>query len=210
MGGPREGGLPLFFALGPIMFTHTCQGMLTTLPYVLGVYMVRDFLTSNDGLPPPEERVGTLTGLLGACFCAAQLLTSYPLGLLSDRLGRRPIIVFGNASCVASVIAFGLSGTYFQAVAARFAGGIFNAIIGAEKAMIGELLSPDEQAQAMGYISLTWGIGTILGPMFGGVLASPCGPHGLFRRHQEAWVCSPGSLIRQRYESIIAVHFSFL
>lgn len=64
------------------------QGILTTLPFTLAVYMVRDF-ESRGGAPPSEATVGRLTGLLAAVFCAAQLVTSYPWGLISDRVGRK-------------------------------------------------------------------------------------------------------------------------
>jgi MFS family permease len=115
------------------------QGLTTTLPYVIAVYMVRDFLAAQDpnGLPPSEERVGKLTGYLGACFCFAQLITSYPVGMLSDVVGRRIIIIIGNISCVIGVLFFGLSSNYTRAILSRLCAGFFNAIIGAEKAMIG-------------------------------------------------------------------------
>lgn len=162
--------------LSALFFTHMTQGLTTTLPYVIAVYMVRDFLAAQDpdGLPPSEEHVGALTGLLGASFCAAQLITSYPLGMLSDIVGRRIIIIIGNISCVIGVLFFGLSSNYTHAVLSRFAAGLFNAIIGAEKAMIGESLDSAQQAKAMGHISLMWGIGTMIGPTIGGLLANPC------------------------------------
>ena len=82
------------------------------LPFALGAYMVRDFLVRDAFLseaaaaaaapgpgsalglahppaPVSEAAVGRLSGMLGACFCAAQLLTSYPWGRASDALGRR-------------------------------------------------------------------------------------------------------------------------
>jgi MFS family permease len=173
---------------------------LTTLPYVVSVYMVRDFLAADDpgGIPPSEDRVGVLTGLLGASFCSAQLLTSFPLGMLSDRIGRKPIIVFGNISCVAGVLAFGVSGTYAAAVAARAVAGLLNAMIGATKAVIGDVLEPGEQAKAMGYISLAWGVGTMVGPTMGGFLARPCTPEGVLGSFGGEGVCGPGALLRRK------------
>jgi MFS family permease len=159
------------------------QGMQTTLPYVIGVFMVRDFLsaasssaTGGTPSPPPSEaQVGKLTGLLGASFCAAQLVTSYPLGRLSDRIGRRPLILLGNLSCIVSVLAFGFSATYAQATLSRIVGGLTNAVIGAEKAILGESLGPEEQSLAMAHLSMMWGVGVLLGPALGGLLARPCG-----------------------------------
>ncbi len=72
------------------VFSQACllQGILTTLPFTLAVYMVRDF-QAQGGHPPDEATVGRLTGLLAAVFCAAQLVTSYPWGIVSDRVGRK-------------------------------------------------------------------------------------------------------------------------
>jgi MFS family permease len=94
--------------------------------------------------------------------------------MLSDVIGRRIIIILGNISCVIGVLVFGLSTNYSQAVLSRFCAGLFNAIIGAEKAMIGESLNAAHQAKTMGHISLMWGIGTMIGPTIGGLLANPC------------------------------------
>ncbi len=151
----------------PIWYTHLTQGLHTTMPYVLSVYMVRGFL----GEDADEELVGYRVGLLGAAFCLAQTFTSYLLGLLSDRIGRKPIIVMGNVSCAVGVVLFGMSQTLVGAVLTRLAMGATNGIIGAEKAYIGDNMSRDEQAEAMGLISLTWGVGSLLGPLLGGALS---------------------------------------
>ena len=157
--------------------------------------MVRDFLAA-DGSEPDEASVGQLVGLLGAAFCAAQLITAYPLGILSDRVGRRPIIVLGNLSCVVSVLGFGMSGSFFQAAASRFVGGALNGVIGAEKAVIGESLLREEQAKAMGWVSLAWGVGSLIGPMLGGVLARPCVEGGVLASSEH--FCAAGGLMTRR------------
>ena len=159
--------------------------------------MVRGFLNEEDGVKVSEQKVGELTGILGACFCAAQLFTSYPIGKLSDRIGRRPIILLGNLVCVVSTILFGLSRTYMQAVCSRILGGLFNAIIGAEKAIIGESLSPEQQSIAMSHISAMWGIGTLLGPAIGGALSHPCQQHTPIL--SSSTLCSDPNGILRRY-----------
>lgn len=52
------------------------------------VYMVRDFQAAA-GDAASEQAVGRATGMLAATFCAAQLVTSYPWGMVSDRVGRK-------------------------------------------------------------------------------------------------------------------------
>ena len=146
--------------------THLTQGLHTTMPYVLSVYMVRGFL----GEDAEEEAVGYRVGILGAGFCLAQTFTSLPLGLLSDRIGRKPIMVMGNISCAVGVVMFGLSRNLSQALFTRLAMGATNGIIGAEKAYIGDNMSREDQAEAMSLISLTWGVGSLVGPLLG----APC------------------------------------
>ncbi|KAL4425550.1 hypothetical protein ABPG75_009566 [Micractinium tetrahymenae] len=187
--GDSLGAAALFHAFLPLYFTHLNQGILTTLPFTLAVYMVRDF-EAEGGRPPSEATVGRLTGLLAAVFCAAQLVTSYPWGIISDRVGRKPVMIIGNISCVLGVLGFGLAGSYAQAMAARAVGGALNAIILAEKAMLGEGVPRASQATAFGNLSLCWGLGTLAGPMIGGSLAAPCSS----ALRMEA-LCREGSLL---------------
>lgn len=190
----------MIIKLAAIWFTHFTQGLHTTLPYVLSVYMIRMFLTevqqgNGDVQGISEELVGFRTGVLGAAFCFAQTLTSFWLGRLSDKVGRKVIIVIGNISCATGVFFFGLSENFTQACVVRLAMGATNGIIGAEKALIGDVLTREEQSEAMGYISMTWGIGTLIGPMIGGFLSNPC-TQGFFSRDQG--VCEPGGLFERK------------
>jgi fucose permease len=205
MPGVVMGGRGMW-SLWPLWYTHFTQGLHTTLPYVLSVYMVRAFLLDQGGVDggADETAVGFKVGILGAAFCFSQTFTSYPLGLLSDRVGRKPILVLGNVSCAVGVVAFGLSGDFAQALVTRLAMGATNGIIGAEKAYIGDNLSREEQAEAMGLISLTWGIGSLVGPLLGGLLSNPCdlvtipgvcGAGGLFVTRPFSLPCIFASLI---------------
>lgn len=123
------------------------------MPFTIAVYMVRHYeeqagrpiITTED-----EQRVARLTGawaasclvlictsthdaspgLLASLFQAAQVLTSFLLGKISDSLGRKPILVLGNIAGTLSILAFGLAGTYQGAATARFVGGLLNGVIG--------------------------------------------------------------------------------
>ena len=64
--------------------------------------------------------------LQAACFCAAQFVSSWPWGVVSDRIGRKPMLIMSNVSSCASVILFGLSGNFKLAAIFRLMGGLFN------------------------------------------------------------------------------------
>ena len=67
------------------------QGMQLTLPFTIAVYMVRNWEGHIS-----EERVSRLTGLLAAVYSSSSFLTALGWGYLSDHIGRKPVVVFGN------------------------------------------------------------------------------------------------------------------
>ncbi|KAK9832715.1 hypothetical protein WJX81_003365 [Elliptochloris bilobata] len=165
------------------------EGVQITIPYVIGVYMIRSF----EGPSPDESRVGRLTGTLTSCFCAAQFLTAYCWGLASDQIGRKKLVLMSNLSSTVFSVFFGLSNSYWWAASVRFAQGFFNCVFGNVRAMVADSLIPDTQATALGFISMSWGLGAVLGPVLGGAFAFPCDSYG-------NWfpLCGEGQLFRRR------------
>ncbi|KAG2501487.1 hypothetical protein HYH03_001264 [Edaphochlamys debaryana] len=172
-------------------------------------FMVRDFQTARHGGPPEdadEQAVGRLTGLLAGTLSLSAALTAYAWGCASNHIGRKPVIVIGNAVSLISILWFGLAGSYGSALAARAFGGFFNGILGAWKCMIGESTSVLQQGKLFGYMSLAWGLGCIAGPALGGMFSRPCreggrmtslpgcGPGGLFRGRPFLLACLVGSV----------------
>jgi MFS family permease len=76
-----------------------------------------------------------------------QSLSSFPWGWISDRIGRKLVVMIGGMSACLSVVGLGLAGSYPAAVASRFCGGLFNGTIGALKSIIAETYTPSEQAR---------------------------------------------------------------
>ncbi|KAL0030922.1 hypothetical protein WJX79_001406 [Trebouxia sp. C0005] len=172
-----------------IFFCQMNEATQITMPYTIAVYMVQDFLGPNAS----QTQISRLTGILAASFCAAQFVTSILLGYLSDTYGRRPIVIMSNISSLLSVLGFGMSTTYLSALLLRLSGGFCNFTFGCLKSMIGESMDLPTQALALGYLSLSWGFGTILGPSLGGALAQPCQAYG-----SGFPLCKPGQLFETR------------
>ncbi len=128
------------------------QGVMLTLPFVVGVFMVRDFLAKaaaerhangTEPTPPPDERVvSRMTGALAGIFSFSSFLTAYVWGIVSNYTGRKFVIAIGNVVSFVSVIWFGCSASYASAMAARAFGGFFNGVLGAWKCAIGESTEP--------------------------------------------------------------------
>jgi multidrug resistance protein len=113
-------------------------------------------------------------------FTVAMLSTSFSLmqfifapiwGRLSDRIGRRPIIVFGLLGSCLSYLAFGLATSLTALFAARVFAGIAGANIPTAQAVIADITTPENRAKGMGLVGAAFGLGFIFGPAIGGYLS---------------------------------------
>jgi MFS family permease len=118
--------------------------------------------------------IGRYAGFLASLFPFAQFCTSLLWGSVSDRVGRKPVLMFGNIVASVSAVLFGLSGNYTMACLVRLIGGFLNGVITVTKTTLGELCDKTNQRQGFAVLSLGWGIGTIAGQVIGGVAARPC------------------------------------
>jgi MFS family permease len=116
---------------------------------------------------------GFYAGYIGAAFMVGRLCTSYVWGLYSDRYGRRPVMLVGMAGMVIFGVGFGLSFNFTWAIAMRVLTGMFNGIVGTGKTMVSELCTEQQQARGMSLVTATWGLGLVVGPAIGGLLAFP-------------------------------------
>ncbi|GIN87984.1 tetracycline resistance MFS efflux pump [Heyndrickxia sporothermodurans] len=115
---------------------------------------------------------GSIVGLLVAAFSLTQLLFSPFAGRLSDRLGRKKIIVLGMVVFALSEWMFGAVSSAFFLFASRMLGGIGAALImPAVMAYTADVTSTKERAKGMGYINAAITTGFIIGPGIGGYIA---------------------------------------
>ncbi|MDB4949679.1 MAG: tetracycline resistance efflux pump [Gemmatimonadetes bacterium] len=92
-------------------------------------------------------------------------------GRLSDRVGRRPILLLGLFGSALSYLAFGLAPSLTVLFAARILAGVMSAHIGVAQAYVADVTPPEKRARGMGMIGAAFGLGFIFGPAIGGVLA---------------------------------------
>ncbi|XP_048499025.1 protein ZINC INDUCED FACILITATOR 1 isoform X2 [Beta vulgaris subsp. vulgaris] len=131
-------------------------------------FMIRDFHIAER-----EEDVGYYAGFVGSAFMLGRALTSIFWGMLADRYGRKPIIIIGTIAVVIFNTMFGLSVNFWMAISARFLLGSLCGLLGPAKAYISEICREEHQAVGMSMITSAWGIGLIIGPALGGLLAQP-------------------------------------
>lgn len=111
-----------------------------------------------------------MVGFVVASFSFSQLLFTPIWGRMSDRFGRRPILLFGLALTVVSYLMFGLAQSLEMLIASRLLAGIGGANISAAQAYISDVTRPEERARGMGLIGAAFGLGFVFGPFIGGAL----------------------------------------
>lgn len=126
-------------------------------------------------LPLYAERFGAgpvaVTALL-ASYSLMQLCFAPWWGRLSDRVGRRPVLLVGLFGSALSYLLFGLAGSLATLFAARALAGAMGANIGVAQAYIADVTPPEHRSARLGLIGAAFGLGFILGPAIGGLLAS--------------------------------------
>ncbi|PCE14518.1 tetracycline transporter [Microbacterium sp. SZ1] len=141
----------------------TVIGMTVVLPVL--PFVVLQYVTHEHDL---ALWVGVLEAVNGLC---AFLVAPF-LGRLSDRFGRRPIIIAAAFGTAFSMALFGIGGAIWVLVLARVVQGLTAGDLPALFAYLADITPPEKRAQRFGLLGALSGIGTMLGPAIGGLLAA--------------------------------------
>ncbi|WP_224824824.1 TCR/Tet family MFS transporter [Cognatishimia sp. MH4019] len=110
-------------------------------------------------------------GVLATTFAVMQFLFGPTLGSLSDRYGRRPILLISLAVMAVDYLVMAVAGTIWLLFLTRVVGGITAATQSTAGAFIADISPPEKKAQNFGLIGAAFGMGFIFGPMIGGLLS---------------------------------------
>ena len=135
-------------------------------------------------------------GLLMACFGLMQFLFSPLLGSLSDRYGRRPVLLLSLAFTVVDYVIQALAPSITWLFVGRILAGVTSASFTVANAYIADITPPEKRAQSYGMIGAAFGIGFILGPAAGGLLGA-VSPRAPF------WAAAALSLINCVYGAFV-------
>ncbi|MEP5757731.1 MAG: TCR/Tet family MFS transporter [Litoreibacter sp.] len=109
-------------------------------------------------------------GLLSATFAIMQFLFSPSIGNLSDRFGRRPVLLVSTAVMAIDYVVMALAGSIWLLLVGRTIGGITAATNATANAFMADISTPEKKAQNFGLIGAAFGIGFVIGPAVGGFL----------------------------------------
>ncbi|KAL9005171.1 MAG: hypothetical protein Q9188_002045 [Gyalolechia gomerana] len=166
--GPKH-GIPIRRTFTIIAAIVVAEPLAATILFPFVYFMIRDFGTVQ------ERYVGFWAGVITSAFFVPQMLMATLLGSLSDKVGRKPVLLLGLLGSAVSVLLFGLSKSLAWAVCSRALCGLFNANAGVSRTAIGELAHNTglNQGRAFSLFGLCNSVGYVVGPLIGGFLARP-------------------------------------
>jgi DHA1 family tetracycline resistance protein-like MFS transporter len=126
--------------------------------------LILDFLGGN------MKGAADWNGTFGTVFAAMQFFFSPVLGVLSDRFGRRPVILLSNLGLGLDYIVMALAPTMGWLFLGRIISGITTSSIPTAMAYIADVVPKEKRAGAFGMIGVAFGVGFVLGPAIGGLL----------------------------------------
>jgi len=164
------------------------MGIHINLPPILGIFLtvfldllsfgmflpdlqlrVKLLAANHYGLPiqSHDGRIGMMVGMSLAVFSLAQLLTAPFLGRLSDRIGRRKVLIVTTVLSTISYVVYAHATSLEWIFVARIFGGIGAANLGVAFAYIADVTKPEERAKGLGLVGAAFGLGFIFGPFIG-------------------------------------------
>ncbi len=149
--------------------------MINVLGFSVIIPLIPDYVQGGMHLADPQDRrIGEYGGWLGASYALMQFLFAPFWGRLSDRVGRKPILIGSLVGDAVFYTLFGLSThSIYGQFAARILAGIFSsASLAVAQAYAADITPPHLRAMGLGYIGAAFGFGFVIGPAVGGLIGS--------------------------------------
>jgi len=136
----------------------------------IGIGLIFPILPRLLGDVAHTHEVATLMGIMLALYSAMQFLFSPVLGVLSDRFGRRPVLLVSLAGAAIDYVIMAFAPQLWMLVVGRAIAGITSANMAVATAYITDISAEEERARRFGLFHAMFGVGFIVGPVLGGVL----------------------------------------
>ena len=158
-------------ALGFIFITLVLDVLGFGLLIPVSPLLVESLLHHGSGGTASEA--APVVSALGSTFYAMSFLFAPALGVLSDRVGRRPVILISLFGSGIDYLAMAISPTLSWLFVTRVINGISGASFSAASAYVADVTPPEKRAAGFGLIGAAFGLGFVIGPLIGGYLGSP-------------------------------------
>ena len=153
----------------PAKLTPIRLVLLTVFIDLIGFGIVLPLLPSYASLFQASDFA---IGLLVASFSLMQFLLAPWWGRLSDRIGRRPVLLIGLSGSAASYLLFAVARSYWILLASRMIAGAMGATVTVAQAYLADVSEPKDRARSMGMLGAAFGLGFVVGPALAGIASS--------------------------------------
>ncbi len=120
----------------------------------------------------PTARASELLGIFATVFAAMQFVLSPIIGSLSDRWGRRPVVLLSNFGTAFDYVLMAWAPTVGWLFLGRIVSGLTTSSVPTAQAYIADVTPPEKRAQSFGLLSAAFAVGLVVGPAIGGLLGS--------------------------------------
>lgn len=127
-----------------------------------------------DWMRGTAEDSGMYVGILASSYFWGQFIASFIWPPLSDRIGRKKSLIWGQLALTLPFIGFAFSRSYWAAVGWRFLNGVLQSNSPITKAYIADICDRTNSAAGMSVMAFSWGMANVIAPTVGGLLAEPC------------------------------------
>ncbi|THG99630.1 hypothetical protein EW026_g2730 [Hermanssonia centrifuga] len=124
-------------------------------------------------LTEDRSKTGLYSGMVESSFAIAQLFSIYHWARLSDKIGRKPVVLTGISGIALGTVMMGFSQSLAGVLFARSLAGFFSGNVAVVHSIIGEITDSTNQATAFPIYGLCWPLGAIIGPLLGGTFSNP-------------------------------------
>src|SRR5450432_3330945 len=162
----RTSNPPVHVGSGTVAFI-----LITAFLNLAGVGLLNPVLPAIVSQYVPNQNVDAIVAALLISFSLCQFIAVPTLGALSDRYGRRPILLISLLGSAAGYLIFGLGGAQWVLFLGRMIDGLTGGNVATIYAYAADITDPSERTQFFGIIGAAGGVGFILGPALGGALS---------------------------------------
>jgi MFS transporter, DHA1 family, tetracycline resistance protein len=156
---PKPKGSVIVLAISVFLNIAGFTLILPVIPFLVGQYV-------------PPQQVGLYVGLIVSVFALCAFCAAPVLGALSDRYGRRPILLLSLLGSAAGYVIFGLGGALWILFAGRIIDGLTAGNVSTIYAYVADTVAPAERGRIYGLLGAVGGLGFMLGPVAGGLMGA--------------------------------------